>query len=71
MNIILKNKVRWFLRYADSGAKAIVEALLKEIENVEKDRQKDKIRYEQKVRELENDMYYWQDKFYGLFYRDE
>ena len=52
MNILLRNKVRWFLRYANEETKEIINKLLDEIKNVELYRSNDEKRYTEKYREL-------------------
>lgn len=71
MNLLLKAKAKMFLKTADKQCKSVILSLLKEIENLENDRKRDKIRYEIKHKELETEMWYWKDQFMDNFYYDE
>lgn len=71
MNILLKNKVKWFLRYADEKSQHIVKDLLKEIDRIETARNNDATIYRRKLDESIREMYHWQDLFYEHFYPEE
>lgn len=70
MNIILKAKTKMFMKSADNATKSIMQSLLQEIDRIEQDRSDRELRYRNKYDELNKEMYYWQDRFYLLYYPD-
>jgi hypothetical protein len=71
MNVLLRNKIKWFLKNTDEKTKNIINDLLKEIERIEKDRGDREKRYQKKYDELNGEILFQENRFYEYFYHDE